>query len=49
MLQKQPREKLFKVIPLNKKTLSLIAIYLSSIYFDMSLEGSLKENIDELI
>ena len=49
ILQKQPLEKLFKVIPLNKQTSSLIEIYLSSIYFDMSLEGSITENIDELI
>ena len=40
---------MFKVIHLNNQTWNLIEIYLSSIYFDMSLERSIKENIDELI
>ena len=38
-----------KVIHLNNQTWNLIEIYLPSIYFDMSLEGSIKENVDELI
>ena len=40
---------MLKVINLNNQIWNLIDIYLSSIYFDMSLEGSIKENIDELI
>ena len=43
---KQPREKAFKVIRLNNQTWNLIGIFLCR--FNMSLEGSIKENIDEL-
>ena len=46
ILQKQPREEFYKVYPLKQPNLKF---YLSPIYFDMSLEGSIKENIDELI
>ena len=46
ILQKQPREEFYKVYPLKQPNLKS---YLSSIYFDTSLEGSIKENIDELI
>ena len=49
ILQRQSREKLFKVIHLNNQSWNLTEINLSSTYFDMSLEGSIKENIDELI
>ena len=34
---------------MNNQTWNLIEIYLSPIYFDMSIEGSIKEKIDELI
>ena len=46
ILQRQPREEFYKVYPLKQPNLKS---YLSSIYFDTSLEGSIKENIDELI
>ena len=46
VLQKQPREEFYKVYLLQQPNLKS---YLSSIYFGMSLEGSIKENIDELI
>ena len=46
ILQKQSGEEFYKVYPLKQPNLKS---YLSSIYFDMSLEGSIKENIDELI
>ena len=46
ILQKEPREKLFKAMLLKNQTWNHIGIYLSLIYFS-SL--SIKENIDELI
>ena len=50
ILQKQPRETLYKVIHLNNQTWNLIEIYLSSVFIiDMSHEVSIKENIDGLI
>ena len=45
ILQKQPREE-FQNYPLKQPNLNS---HLSSIYFDISHEGSIKENIDELI
>ena len=58
ILKIQPGEKLLKAIHSNQNCLKLsivtkleilLKIYLLSIYFDMSLEGSIKGNIDELM